>query len=78
MQIATSLIVAEATVKTHVRNIFPSLTFATAAIVFGYDHGVITPATPPPGNTQTHPRRIEPVLRAGCDCPWRPRRRHVP
>ena len=50
-EIATSLIVADATVKTHVRNIFSKLDVRdrAAAIVFAYDHGVITPgATPPP------------------------------
>jgi DNA-binding NarL/FixJ family response regulator len=50
-EIATSLYVAEATVKTHVGNIFGKLDVRdrAAAIVFAYDHGVVAPgATPPP------------------------------
>jgi DNA-binding NarL/FixJ family response regulator len=52
-EIAASLHVAEATVKTHVGSIFAKLDARdrAAAIVFAYDHGVISPgATPPPGS----------------------------
>jgi DNA-binding NarL/FixJ family response regulator len=51
-EIAASLHVAEATVKTHVGSIFTKLDVRdrAAAIVFAYDHGVVSPgATPPPG-----------------------------
>jgi DNA-binding NarL/FixJ family response regulator len=51
-EIATSLHVAEATVKTHVGSIFGKLGVRdrAAAIVFAYDHGVVSPgATLPPG-----------------------------
>jgi DNA-binding NarL/FixJ family response regulator len=50
-EIAGSLHVAEATVKTHVGNIFGKLDVRdrAAAIVFAYDHGVVSPgATAPP------------------------------
>jgi DNA-binding NarL/FixJ family response regulator len=50
-EIAASLHVAEATVKTHVGNIFTKLDVRdrAAAIVLAYDHGVVSPgATPPP------------------------------
>jgi DNA-binding NarL/FixJ family response regulator len=50
-EIAATLHVAEATVKTHVGNIFGKLDVRdrAAAIVFAYDHGVVSPgATPPP------------------------------
>ena len=50
-EIASSLYVAEATVKTHVGSIFRKLDVRdrAAAIVFAYDHGVVSPgATPPP------------------------------
>jgi DNA-binding NarL/FixJ family response regulator len=50
-EIAASLQVAEATVKTHVGSIFAKLGVRDrpAAIVFAYDHGVVSPgATPPP------------------------------
>jgi DNA-binding NarL/FixJ family response regulator len=50
-EIAARLTVAEATVKTHVGSIFGKLEVRdrAAAIVFAYDHGVISPgATPPP------------------------------
>jgi len=48
-EIAESLYVAEATVKTHVGSIFAKLEVRdrAAAIVFAYDHGVVTPGTPP-------------------------------
>jgi DNA-binding NarL/FixJ family response regulator len=52
-EIAASLHVAEATVKTHVGSIFAKLGVRdrAAAIVFAYDHGVVSPgATPPPTN----------------------------
>jgi DNA-binding NarL/FixJ family response regulator len=44
-EIAASLYVAEATVKTHVGSIFGKLGVRdrAAAIVFAYDHGVVTP-----------------------------------
>jgi DNA-binding NarL/FixJ family response regulator len=44
-EIAANLYVAEATVKTHVSSIFAKLGVRdrAAAIVFAYDHGVITP-----------------------------------
>jgi DNA-binding NarL/FixJ family response regulator len=52
-EIAASLYVAEATVKTHVGSIFTKLGVRdrAAAIVFAYDHGVVTPGpTPAPSN----------------------------
>ena len=52
-EIAASLHVAEATVKTHVGSIFAKLGVRdrATAIVFAYDHGVVSPgATPPPAN----------------------------
>jgi len=52
-EIAASLYVAEATVKTHVGSIFTKLGVRdrAAAIVFAYDHGVVSPGpTPPPTN----------------------------
>lgn len=44
-EIAASLVVAEATVKTHVGSIFGKLGVRdrAAAIVFAYDHGAVTP-----------------------------------
>jgi DNA-binding NarL/FixJ family response regulator len=51
-EIAASLHVAEATVKTHVGSIFGKLEVRdrAAAIVFAYDHAVVSPgATPPRG-----------------------------
>jgi DNA-binding NarL/FixJ family response regulator len=53
-EIAATLHVAEATVKTHVGSIFTKLDVRdrAAAIVFAYDHGVVGPgATRPPKNT---------------------------
>ena len=49
-EIAAALYVAEATVKTHVGSIFSKLDVRdrAAAIVFAYDHGVITPGAAPP------------------------------
>jgi DNA-binding NarL/FixJ family response regulator len=50
-EIAATLYVAEATVKSHVGSIFAKLDVRDrpAAIVFAYDHGVVTPgATPTP------------------------------
>jgi DNA-binding NarL/FixJ family response regulator len=46
-EIADSLSVAEATVKTHVGSIFMKLDVRdrAAAIVFAYDHGVVTPGS---------------------------------
>jgi DNA-binding NarL/FixJ family response regulator len=48
-EIAGSLHVAEATVKTHVGSIFGKLGVRdrAAAIVFAYDHGVVTPGANP-------------------------------
>jgi DNA-binding NarL/FixJ family response regulator len=47
-EIAAALYVAEATVKTHVGAIFSKLDVRdrAAAIVFAYDHGVVTPGAP--------------------------------
>jgi DNA-binding NarL/FixJ family response regulator len=49
-EIAATLYVAEATVKTHVGSIFGKLGVRdrAAAIVFAYDHGVVTPGAPRP------------------------------
>jgi DNA-binding NarL/FixJ family response regulator len=48
-EIAAELFVAEATVKTHVGSIFTKLGVRdrAAAIVFAYDHGVVTPGATP-------------------------------
>jgi DNA-binding NarL/FixJ family response regulator len=48
-EIAASLCVAEATVKSHVGSIFTKLGVRdrAAAIVFAYDHGVVSPGTTP-------------------------------
>ncbi len=48
-EIASELFVAEATVKTHVGSIFGKLGVRdrAAAIVFAYDHGVVTPGAAP-------------------------------
>jgi DNA-binding NarL/FixJ family response regulator len=48
-EIAAELVVAEATVKTHVGSIFTKLGVRDrpAAIVFAYDHGVVTPGATP-------------------------------
>jgi DNA-binding NarL/FixJ family response regulator len=49
-EIATALYVAEATVKTHIGSIFGKLGVRdrAAAIVFAYDHGVVTPGATSP------------------------------
>jgi DNA-binding NarL/FixJ family response regulator len=49
-EIAGALHVAEATVKTHVGSIFAKIGVRdrAAAIVFAYDHGVVTPGAAPP------------------------------
>jgi len=49
-EIATALYVAEATVKTHIGSIFGKLGVRDrpAAIVFAYDHGVVTPGATRP------------------------------
>jgi DNA-binding NarL/FixJ family response regulator len=49
-EIAASLYVAEATVKTHVGSIFAKLDVRdrAAAIVFAYDHGEVRPGSAPP------------------------------
>src|SRR5262249_60875239 len=48
-EIAASLFVAEATVKSHVGSIFGKLGVRdrAAAIVFAYDHGAVTPGPSP-------------------------------
>ncbi len=48
-EIAAALFLAEATVKTHVGSIFGKLEVRdrAAAIVFAYDHGVVTPGATP-------------------------------
>ena len=48
-EIAASLLVAEATVKSHVGSIFTKLGVRdrAAAIVFAYDHGVVSPGATP-------------------------------
>jgi DNA-binding NarL/FixJ family response regulator len=48
-EIGRTLHVAEATVKTHVGSIFAKIGVRDrpAAIVFAYDHGVVTPGMPP-------------------------------
>jgi len=48
-EIAATLYLAEATVKTHVGSIFAKLGVRDrpAAIVFAYDHGVVTPGSSP-------------------------------
>ena len=48
-EIAAELYVAEATVKTHDGSVFAKLSVRdrAAAIVFAYDHGVVTPGAPP-------------------------------
>jgi DNA-binding NarL/FixJ family response regulator len=49
-EIAAALYLAETTVKTHVGSIFTKLGVRdrAAAIVFAYDHGVVTPGATPP------------------------------
>jgi DNA-binding NarL/FixJ family response regulator len=49
-EIASTLFVAEATVKTHIGSIFGKLGVRdrAAAIVFAYDHGVVVPGPPRP------------------------------
>jgi DNA-binding NarL/FixJ family response regulator len=48
-EIAAAMYIAEATVKTHVGSIFAKLDVRdrAAAIVFAYDHGVVTPGVTP-------------------------------
>ena len=60
-EIAAALFVAEATVKTHVGSIFGKLGVRdrAAAIVFAYDHGVVTPGVtprvaPPPTRSESN------------------------
>ena len=52
-EIAATLYVAEATVKSHVGSIFTKLGVRdrAAAIVFAYDHGVVSPGSMPPPPT---------------------------
>jgi DNA-binding NarL/FixJ family response regulator len=49
-EIASELYLAETTVKTHIGNIFGKLGVRdrAAAIVFAYDHGVVSPGATPP------------------------------
>ena len=49
-EIAGELYLAETTVKTHIGNIFGKLDVRdrAAAIVFAYDHGVVSPGATPP------------------------------
>jgi DNA-binding NarL/FixJ family response regulator len=49
IEIAATLYVAEATVKTHVGSIFTKLGVRdrAAAIVFAYDHAVVSPGSAP-------------------------------
>jgi DNA-binding NarL/FixJ family response regulator len=52
-EIAAALVISEATVKSHVGHIFTKLAFRdrAAAIVFAFDHGLVTPGSegaPPP------------------------------
>ena len=53
-EIAATLYVAEATVKTHVGGIFTKLDVRhrAAAIVFAYDHGVVGPGSESPPATE--------------------------
>jgi DNA-binding NarL/FixJ family response regulator len=48
-EIASTLFVAEPTVKSHVGSIFMKLGVRdrAAAIVFAYDHGIVTPGATP-------------------------------
>ncbi len=48
-EIAARLYIAEATVKTHVGSVFVKLGVRdrAAAIVFAYDHGVVSPGATP-------------------------------
>jgi DNA-binding NarL/FixJ family response regulator len=58
-EIAASLLVAEATVKSHVGSIFGKLGVRdrAAAIVFAYDHGAVTPgALHPRSDRKSGPR----------------------
>jgi DNA-binding NarL/FixJ family response regulator len=48
-EVAAEMHLAEATIKTHVGSIFAKLGVRdrAAAIVFAYDHGVVTPGVTP-------------------------------
>ena len=64
-EIAATLFVAEATVKSHVGSIFMKLDVRdrAAAIVFAYDHGVVNP-----GSTPEPPKLVD--LRPRSDSMW--------
>jgi DNA-binding NarL/FixJ family response regulator len=73
-EIAASLYIAEATVKTHIGSIFTKLDVRdrAAAIVFAYDHAVVSPgSTPAPDPAATHDWRAARLLSR----PLRPRSR---
>ena len=65
-EIAETLHVAEATVKTHIGSIFAKLGVRdrAAAIVFAYDHGVITPARTPRSAPSTRGSKASPDCRS--------------
>jgi DNA-binding NarL/FixJ family response regulator len=60
-EIAASLLVAEATVKSHLGSIFGKLGVRdrAAAIVFAYDHGAVTPGTLHPGSDRNSGPRAD-------------------
>ena len=72
-EIAGALHVAEATVKTHVGSIFGKLGVRdrAAAIVFAYDHGVVTPGVAPPRRALSRCDAVPPFARA-TKAPCRP------
>jgi DNA-binding NarL/FixJ family response regulator len=51
VEIAESLVISELTVKSHIGRIFAKLGLRdrAAAIVYAFDHGLVTPSTPEPG-----------------------------
>ena len=51
VEIAESLVISELTVKSHIGRIFAKLGLRdrAAAIVYAFDHGLVTPAAPEPG-----------------------------
>lgn len=56
-EIATELVVGEATVKTHVNNLFAKMHLRdrAAAVVFAFDHNLVTPTTHPRSGRPGHP-----------------------
>jgi DNA-binding NarL/FixJ family response regulator len=50
-EIAASLVISELTVKSHIGRIFAKLALRdrAAAIVYAFDHGLVTPSAPDPG-----------------------------